>query len=110
VTPFDTVHAWLAGARLTLAGLFGWLHIQGRLGPLVREALAAQLAQDEARQAGLSVTDEELQTAADGCRRRHGLTAAADTHAWLAVGLRQPPFFCLISPGKSARRLRDAER
>src|SRR5205823_12043695 len=73
------------GTRLTLAGLVGWLQTQGRLGPLVREALAAQLVQDEAHQAGLSVSEEELQTAADGCRRRHGLTAAADTRDWLAA-------------------------
>jgi hypothetical protein len=80
----DTVLASLAGTRLTVAGLFGWLQTQGRLEPLVREALAAQLVQEQARQAGLSVTDEELQTAADDCRRRYGLHSAADTQAWLS--------------------------
>jgi hypothetical protein len=58
--------------------------VQGRLKSLVLDALTEQLVQDEARQAGLSVTLEELQSAADAFRRRHGLSAAADTHAWLS--------------------------
>ena len=81
----NTVLASLAGTPLTLAGLLRWLQTQGRLGPLVREALAAQLVQDEARQAGLSVTDEELQAAADGYRRWNGLHPASETRAWLAA-------------------------
>jgi parvulin-like peptidyl-prolyl isomerase len=81
----DTVIASLDGTRLSLAGLLRWLRARGRLGPLVREALAAQLVQEQARQAGLSATAEELQTA-DAFRRRHGLNAAADTRAWLAAG------------------------
>jgi hypothetical protein len=82
----DTVIASLDGTRLSLAGMLRWLRVRGRLGPLVREALAAQLVQEQARQAGLSATAEELQTAADAFRRRHGLNAAADTRAWLAAG------------------------
>jgi parvulin-like peptidyl-prolyl isomerase len=81
----DIVLASVAGTRLSLAGLLGWLHTHGRLGPLVREALAAQLIQQQARHAGLSATDEELQAAADAFRRRHGLHTAADTQAWLAA-------------------------
>jgi hypothetical protein len=56
----DTVIASLDGTRLSLAGLLRWLRARGRLGPLVREALAAQLVQEQARQAGLSATAEEL--------------------------------------------------
>jgi hypothetical protein len=59
------------------------LHRQGRLAPLIREALADQVVQEEARQAGLAVSTEELQKAADSFRRRHGLLSAADTQAWL---------------------------
>jgi putative peptide maturation system protein len=81
----DIVLASVAGTRLSLGSLLGWLHTQGRLGPLVREALAARLVQDQARQAGLSPTVEELQAAADAFRRRHGLHRAADTQAWLAA-------------------------
>jgi len=37
----------------------------------------------EARQAGLSVTAEDLQAAADAFRRAHGLHTASSTRAWL---------------------------
>jgi hypothetical protein len=83
MTTLDTTIASLPGTRLSLGGLLKRLHAQGRLGLLVREALAEQLVQEQARQAGLSVTAEELQAAADACRRAHGLHTAADTHAWL---------------------------
>jgi hypothetical protein len=81
----DTVIASLSGTQLTLAGLLTELHRQGRLEPAVREALTAQFLQEQARQAGLSLAPEELQVAADDCRRRQGLLAAADTNAWLAA-------------------------
>jgi parvulin-like peptidyl-prolyl isomerase len=48
------------------------------------QALSAQLVLQEARQAGLAVSADELQTTADAFRRRAGLLSAADTHAWLA--------------------------
>jgi hypothetical protein len=58
------------------------LHLKGRLAPMMRQAIADQVVQDEARQAGLEVSAEELQKAADSCRRRHGLLTAAETRAW----------------------------
>src|SRR5262249_52301303 len=59
------------------------LHAQGRLRPLVVEALAGRLVQQQARKAALSVTAEELQAAADAFRRTHGLHTAAATRTWL---------------------------
>src|SRR5262249_26125510 len=79
----DATIASLPGARLSLGALLKKLHLQGQLRPLVLEALADRLVQEQARQAGLSVTAEELQAAADHFRRHHGLNTAADTHAWL---------------------------
>src|SRR5262245_38007950 len=79
----DTIIASLPGARLSLGEFLKRLHRQGRLRPLVLEALAGRLVQEQARQSGLSVTAEELQAAADSFRRRHDLPTAADTHAWL---------------------------
>jgi hypothetical protein len=103
----DTVLASVAGSRLTLGNLLGWLQTQGRLGPLVREALAAQLVQEQARQAGLSVTDAELQTAADACRRRHGLLSAGDTRNWLtARGLSVDDFEAGLEQDLLAAKLR----
>jgi hypothetical protein len=67
----------------TLGLLLKKLHRNGQLASLLREALADQLIGEQARKAGLSVTAEELQNAADSFRRRHGLHTAADTKAWL---------------------------
>ena len=80
----DTIVGTLPGSQLSLGGLLKRLHARGRLRSLVLDALTEQLVEDEARRAGLSVTKEELQFAADAYRRRHGLSAAADTHAWLS--------------------------
>src|SRR5947208_1663275 len=83
MSTLDTPIASLPGVSLSLGQLLRTLHGQGRLRPLVVEALAARLVQQEARQAGLSVTAEELQAAADAFRRARGLHTAADTRAWL---------------------------
>lgn len=80
----DPVIGSLPDCQLSLSGLLKWLRMQGRLRSLVLDALVEQLVDDEARRAGLSVTREEMQSAADEFRRRHGLSAAADTHAWLS--------------------------
>jgi len=102
-----TVIASLAETRLTLAGLLRWLRLQDRLAPLVREALAALLVREEARRAGLSVTAEELQAAADDFRRRLGLDSAEATHAWLASrGLSVDDFEAGLEDGLLAARLK----
>src|SRR5262249_51802237 len=84
MTTLETTIAALGGTRLSLGGLLNRLRVQGRLGPLIREALAEQLVQEQARQAGLSVTVEELQAVADAFRRGQGLYTAANTRARLA--------------------------
>jgi hypothetical protein len=107
MSAFDTVLASLAGTQLTLTGLVRWLQTQGRLEPLVREALAAQVVREAARHAGLSVTDAELQTAADGYRRRQGLIGAADTQSWLAArGLSEDDFEANLEQELLADKLR----
>jgi hypothetical protein len=81
----DSTVGRLDGVSLTLGGLVGHLCIQGRWEPLIREALAALLVRDQAGRAGLSVTDEELQSAANDFRRRQRLHSSVDTLAWLAA-------------------------
>lgn len=104
----DTILASVAGTRLSLAGLLRHLRIQGRLGPLVREALAARLVQHEAVQAGLAATGEELQAAADSFRRTHGLHSAADTRAWLVTqGLSEDDFELSLEASVLAAKLRE---
>ncbi len=103
----DCIVASLPETRLTLGGLLRWLHTQGRLGPLVREALAAQLVRQEARQAGLAATADELQAAADSFRRRRGLHSAADTRAWLeARDLSDDDFEAALEQDVLAAKLR----
>jgi parvulin-like peptidyl-prolyl isomerase len=107
MSPLDIVIASLAETRLTLGGLLRSFHRQGRLAPLVREALAAQFLQEQARQAGLSATAEELQTAADDFRRRNGLHSAGDAHAWLAGrGLSVDDFEASLEQDLLAAKLR----
>jgi hypothetical protein len=79
MSTLDNILAFPPGVRLLLKKL----HVKGRLAPLIREALADQVVQAQAREAGLGVTTEELQKAADSFRRRHGLHTAAATQAWL---------------------------
>ena len=55
MSTLDTPVASLPGVSLSLGQLLQTLHAQGRLRPLVVEALAGRLVQQEARQAGLSV-------------------------------------------------------
>jgi peptidylprolyl isomerase len=83
MSTLETPVAALPGVNLSLGQLLRTLQAQGRLRPLVAEALALRLVQQEARQAGLSVTAEDLQTAADAFRRACGLHKAAATRAWL---------------------------
>src|SRR5262245_17521307 len=79
----ETPVASLPGVSLSLGQLLQTLHAQGRLRPLIVQALAGQLVQQQARQVGLSVTPEDLQAAADAFRRAHGLHTAAATRTWL---------------------------
>ena len=53
MTTLETPVASLPGVSLSLGQLLQTLHAQGRLRPLVVEALAGRLVQQEARHAGL---------------------------------------------------------
>jgi predicted double-glycine peptidase len=57
--------------------------IAGELGGLSRPAFAEEVS-GAAHEAGLSVSDGELQQAADHFRQSHGLTSAERTRQWLA--------------------------
>lgn len=69
---------------LSLPEFLQSLRRRGRLGSLIQEALVDKLLLTIARRAGLTVTDDELQQAADAIRCRAGLFHSADTGRWLA--------------------------
>jgi hypothetical protein len=87
---------------LSLGQLLQTLHAQGRLRSLVVEALAGQLVQEQGRQAGLSVTAEELQAAADAFRRVRGLHTASAIRAWDFAARREVQ----VTPSPDGRRIR----
>lgn len=77
--------AVLGDLTLTLSDWLRCLHQRAQLLPLLREGAVEQFLLHQARQVGLSVSVEELQAAVDAFRRRHGLTSAEQTHAWLSA-------------------------
>lgn len=78
------VLASVGDCRLDQGELLAALHRRGQLVPLLRQTLAEKISLWAARDAGLSVSDEELQRAADHFRQRNGLHQADATNAWLA--------------------------
>jgi parvulin-like peptidyl-prolyl isomerase len=79
----STVAFSLRGAKLSLPEFLAHLARRGRLRPLLLESFAEMALRHECRQAGISVSTEELQRATDGFRYRQGLTGAAETQRWL---------------------------
>lgn len=69
------------------------LHLQRRLPALLLDALSEKIILTEAEKAGLTVSDDELQQAADDFRHRHGLGRAAAMHQWLAEQSLTPAHF-----------------
>src|SRR5258708_185867 len=103
----DHVIASHSESKLTLDGLLRNLHQRGRLASIVREALAVLLIQEQARLAGLSAADHELQAAAADFRRRNGLASLAETPAWLArQGLSMDDFEARLEQDLLAAKLR----
>lgn len=75
--------AVLGSTHLSLVDFLRQLRRRGRLLPALRQVVIEESLVQAARQAGLSVPDDDLQNTADAFRRR-GLTTAQKTQAWLA--------------------------
>lgn len=98
----------LGESALSLRDWLLWLKRQRRLAPLLRAAVLDQLLLHLAEEAGLSVSDAELQNAADATRRQLGLTSAAQTHAWLKrEGLSPNDFETSLEHDLLGEKLRD---
>jgi peptidylprolyl isomerase len=84
MTDFNTVVvATIDGSSLSLKEFLQALMMKGELEPLIAEAIEEKLIRTAAKQQGLTVSDGELQQAADDYRRRLGLHKAAGTRDWL---------------------------
>lgn len=70
------------GKEISAAEALRSMKLSNRLWAL-ESSLEDMVVEDRAKQQGLSVTDEELQTAADDFRRQRGLHSAAETEKWL---------------------------
>lgn len=80
----DTPAARLGDTVVSLREALRTLHHQGQLVPWLREAVRRTFLLDQARAAGLTVSEDELQSAADRYRQRNGLFSASDTFDWLS--------------------------
>jgi parvulin-like peptidyl-prolyl isomerase len=79
-----TSAAKLADVTLSLRDGLMRLMQRRQLQPLLREAVLEAFLVQQAGAAGLAVSAEQLQSAADVFRHRQGLNSAEQTNAWLA--------------------------
>jgi parvulin-like peptidyl-prolyl isomerase len=82
-TDLNMTAATWGESSLSLHTLLANLHRYRRLQPILRQAVIEQFLLDQAAAAGLTVSTEELQQAADLFRRRQGLDTTERTQAWL---------------------------
>ncbi len=60
-----------------------YLRVTGQFSQALHKVIARKITVDTAREAGIEVTDEQLQKSADTFRHAHGLHKASDTEEWL---------------------------
>jgi putative peptide maturation system protein len=77
------VVATIDGSALSLREFLRALMAKGELQPLIEEAIQTALIATAAKREGLTVSEGELQRAADDYRRSLGLHKAAGTQNWL---------------------------
>jgi parvulin-like peptidyl-prolyl isomerase len=71
------------GQSVSPSDCLHFLRRHGRLRAVALQALAAKVVLEAARDAGLTVSAEELQQASNRVRQRNGLGSADRTHQWL---------------------------
>ncbi|NOY81798.1 MAG: hypothetical protein GXP31_12450 [Kiritimatiellaeota bacterium] len=71
--------------EVTVGEVLNCLRINGQFATALRNVVQRKVVRAAAEEAGLSVSDEELQKAADGARAAAGLNKAEDTMAWLKI-------------------------
>ncbi len=83
MTDLQTPVLTVAGQDVSLRDLLVYLRERRLLRSLLLGAAHDRLVQAAAREHGITVSDAELQRAADEFRSRHNLAGAADTRGWL---------------------------
>lgn len=85
-----------------------YLRFDGTFGSALSDVVKRKVAVQEARERGISVSDEELQDAANTFRQANGLQRAEDAQAWLNErGLDLEEFEELIEENVLISRLKD---
>jgi putative peptide maturation system protein len=103
-----TVVARAGDVPLTLHGFLTGLRQGRQLRGLLQRAVVEHCVVTAARAAGLTISDEELQRAADLFRRSRGLHSAEQTRAWLAAeGLTLDDFEATLERDLLVARFRD---
>ncbi len=77
--------AELAELEVTVGEIVKHIRMTGVFASALREVVQRKVTRAAAEEAGLTVSDEELQSAADGFRVANGLNKADQTQAWLAA-------------------------
>jgi hypothetical protein len=69
--------------EISVAEVVDYLRMTGGFAPALREVVKRRVAAEEAAKRGVTVSDQELQKAADAFRQLNGLQKAADTEWWM---------------------------
>jgi hypothetical protein len=79
--------------EVKVAEVVDYLRINGDFTPALREVVGRKMAAEAARKAGIGISDEELQRAADVFRASRNLHKASDTESWMkSVGISAESF------------------
>jgi len=85
-----------------------YLKITGQFRSIKREVMERQIAREEARRIGLTVTEQELRTAADAFRLSNSLGETGDIEGWLKTsGLSRETFEEYLETGLLVSKFRD---
>jgi hypothetical protein len=69
--------------EVSVAEVVDYMRITGTFGPSLQDVVRRKISAEAATKMGHSVSDEELQSAADAFRLMNNLRSASDTEEWL---------------------------
>lgn len=100
--------AKIDGSALSSDQFVSWLRLTGRFSDAVGELVQEKLTAVAARKQGLTVSDDDLQTAVENHRRVHGLYRVVDANEFLeTAGVSLEEYEAFIEDGLLASKLLD---